>query len=60
MSATAPAQKGNAGSSVGKHTAQGQVVFELGKARADGFAVWAGYAGATSSGSVVVERGFKA
>ncbi|KAI4654202.1 uncharacterized protein J4E78_007247 [Alternaria triticimaculans] len=41
---TAPAQKTNPASSVSKHTAQGQAVFDLSRAKSANFEVWKGYA----------------
>ncbi|KAI4677359.1 uncharacterized protein J4E88_007167 [Alternaria novae-zelandiae] len=44
LNPTAPAQKTNPASSVSKHTAQGQAVFDLSKAKNAKFEVWKGYA----------------
>ncbi|KAJ4295469.1 hypothetical protein N0V90_007481 [Kalmusia sp. IMI 367209] len=40
LNAAAPSQKANAASAVSKHTAQGQVTFDLVKARSKDFATW--------------------
>ncbi|KAH6881289.1 hypothetical protein BKA58DRAFT_327121 [Alternaria rosae] len=44
LNPTAPAQKTNPASSVSKHTAQGQAVFDLSRAKSAKFEVWKGYA----------------
>ncbi|OAL53639.1 CBD9-like protein [Pyrenochaeta sp. DS3sAY3a] len=44
LNAAAPTQKTNAAASVSKHTAQGQVVFDLSKAKSDKFDTWKAYA----------------
>jgi hypothetical protein len=44
LNPTAPSQKTNPASSVSKHTAQGQALFDLSKARSTKFEVWKGYA----------------
>ncbi|KAI4909892.1 uncharacterized protein J4E92_010508 [Alternaria infectoria] len=41
---TAPVQKTNPASSVSKHTAQGQAVFDLSRAKSANFEVWKAYA----------------
>ncbi|KAH7135418.1 hypothetical protein B0J11DRAFT_502240 [Dendryphion nanum] len=43
LNAAAPAQKANAASSVSKHSAQGQVSFDLTKAKNANFAAWKAY-----------------
>jgi hypothetical protein len=50
LSATAPAQKGSASSTVSKHSSQGQVAFDLTKARSANFATWKSWASATKAG----------
>ncbi|CAO2655564.1 Nn.00g043670.m01.CDS01 [Neocucurbitaria sp. VM-36] len=44
VNANAPSQKSNAASSVSKHTAQGQVEFDLSQAKSDKFDTWKAYA----------------
>ena len=44
LNPTAPAQKANPAFSVSKHTAQGQAVFDLSRAKSANFEVWKGYA----------------
>jgi hypothetical protein len=44
LNPTAPSQKANAAATVKKHTAQGQVVFDLSKARSQQFSVWKSWA----------------
>ncbi|KAF1845059.1 iron reductase domain protein [Cucurbitaria berberidis CBS 394.84] len=44
LNSNAPSQKTNPASSVSKHTAQGQVVFDLSKARSEKFNTWRAYA----------------
>ncbi|KAF2643620.1 CBD9-like protein [Massarina eburnea CBS 473.64] len=56
LNAAAPPQKTNPASSVAKHTSQGQVVFDLSKARSGRFEEWAGYAGVPVA---KVGRGFE-
>jgi hypothetical protein len=46
INADAPAQKTNPASSVSKHSAQGQAVFDLKKAQNANFATWKSWAGA--------------
>ncbi|KAF2276743.1 CBD9-like protein [Westerdykella ornata] len=55
FNAQAPAQKNNAGSTVAKHSDQGQVAFDLTKARSANFTTWKGYAAPPK-----VARGFEA
>ncbi|KAF2744717.1 iron reductase domain protein [Sporormia fimetaria CBS 119925] len=59
LNTQAPAQRANAASSVAKHSAQGQVVFDLTKAKSGLFATWKGYTGATT-GTGTVGRRFEA
>jgi hypothetical protein len=44
LNPTAPTQKTNSAASVSKHTAQGQAVFDLSKARSSKFNTWKGWA----------------
>ncbi|KAH7396759.1 hypothetical protein DE146DRAFT_49814 [Phaeosphaeria sp. MPI-PUGE-AT-0046c] len=44
LNPSAPSQKANAASAVGKHTGQGQAVFDLSKARNAKFATWKSWA----------------
>jgi hypothetical protein len=44
MNPTAPSQKANAAATVTKHTAQGQTVFDLSKARSAQFETWKSWA----------------
>ncbi|KAJ4359826.1 uncharacterized protein N0V89_000382 [Didymosphaeria variabile] len=46
LNAAAPSNKSNATSSVSKHTSQGQVTFDLVKARSKDFTTWKGWAAA--------------
>jgi hypothetical protein len=55
VNAAAPSQKTNPASSVGKHTSQGQVVFDLKKAQNTGFDAWKAYAAPK-----VAAKGFEA
>ncbi|KAH6020961.1 hypothetical protein HBI83_099630 [Parastagonospora nodorum] len=42
LNPSAPAKKGDQAASVSRHTEQGQVVFDLGRAKREGFEVWRG------------------
>jgi hypothetical protein len=44
LNPTAPSQKTNAAASVSKHTAQGQAVFDLSKAKSSKFDTWKSWA----------------
>ncbi|KAK7179960.1 hypothetical protein DPSP01_009872 [Paraphaeosphaeria sporulosa] len=44
LSSAAPSQKGNAASSVSKHSSEGQATFDLVKARSKDFATWKSWA----------------
>jgi hypothetical protein len=44
LNPSSPTQKTNATASVSKHTAQGQVVFDLSKARSSKFNIWKSWA----------------
>jgi hypothetical protein len=44
LNPTAPTQKTNAGATVSKHTSQGQVAFELSKAKSSKFDTWKSWA----------------
>ncbi|KAL5418351.1 hypothetical protein PMIN03_001073 [Paraphaeosphaeria minitans] len=46
LSSATPSQKGNAASSVSKHSSQGQAAFDLVKARSKDFAMWKNWAAA--------------
>jgi hypothetical protein len=47
LNPTAPTQKANAAAAVSKHTAQGQAVFDLSKAKSEKFSTWKSWAKAT-------------